>query len=195
MAKRTVQFLIDDIDGGEATGTVEFGIDGTHYTIDLSEENEKKLREALEPFRIKASRKGRLDSNANHRRLGITPAKIDPGQNRAIRDWAATKGLEVSDRGRIKQEIVERYNAEAGRVETTDFIRRQAAAVKVTAPTPAPVVEEPAPAPLDDKARAAAVAAAKPAAPAAPKKTAAKAQPVKAPAKKTTGTRGSRTSR
>jgi hypothetical protein len=39
----------------------------------------------------------------------------DRDQNRAIREWAQSKGIQVSDRGRIKQEIVDRYNAEAGR--------------------------------------------------------------------------------
>ena len=35
--------------------------------------------------------------------------------NQAIREWATSKKIDVSDRGRIKQEIVDRYNAEAGR--------------------------------------------------------------------------------
>ena len=39
----------------------------------------------------------------------------DRDQNRAIREWAQSKGIQVSDRGRIKQEIVDRFNAEAGR--------------------------------------------------------------------------------
>jgi hypothetical protein len=39
----------------------------------------------------------------------------DRDQNRAIREWAQAKGIDVSDRGRIKQDIVDRYHAEAGR--------------------------------------------------------------------------------
>jgi formamidopyrimidine-DNA glycosylase len=46
---------------------------------------------------------------------GRAPVKADRDQNRAIREWAQAKGLDVSDRGRIKQEIIDRYNAEAGR--------------------------------------------------------------------------------
>ncbi|MFC5004191.1 histone-like nucleoid-structuring protein Lsr2 [Dactylosporangium cerinum] len=34
--------------------------------------------------------------------------------NRAIREWALSKGIEVSDRGRIRSDLVERYHAEAG---------------------------------------------------------------------------------
>ncbi|GAA1814775.1 hypothetical protein HC028_09090 [Planosporangium flavigriseum] len=42
-------------------------------------------------------------------------ALVDRYQSRAIREWAQGKGIVVSDRGRIKQEIVDRYQAEAGR--------------------------------------------------------------------------------
>jgi hypothetical protein len=33
----------------------------------------------------------------------------------ALRDWAKRKGIQISERGRISQEIVEQYHAEAGR--------------------------------------------------------------------------------
>jgi hypothetical protein len=38
MATRTLVVLEDDIDGSQATVTVHFALDGTEYTIDLSEE-------------------------------------------------------------------------------------------------------------------------------------------------------------
>jgi len=38
-----------------------------------------------------------------------------PDQNRAIREWAVSKGYEISARGRIKQEIVDAYHEKAGR--------------------------------------------------------------------------------
>ena len=50
MAKRVVEILTDDLDGGEATETVSFALDGKAYEIDLGEENAAKLRGALEPF-------------------------------------------------------------------------------------------------------------------------------------------------
>ena len=46
---------------------------------------------------------------------GLQAARSDREVNRAIREWAKSKKLDVSDRGRIKQEIVDRYHAEAGR--------------------------------------------------------------------------------
>ena len=39
--------LVDDLDGEAADETVEFGIDGRNYEIDLSKENAGRLRDAL----------------------------------------------------------------------------------------------------------------------------------------------------
>src|SRR5829696_9711830 len=50
MASRTVLVLTDDTDGSEAQVTVNFGLDGTQYEIDLSEANAKKLTGALAPM-------------------------------------------------------------------------------------------------------------------------------------------------
>jgi len=42
---QTIQvLLIDDLDGGEAVGTVRFGLDGTEYEIDLSAAHNDELR-------------------------------------------------------------------------------------------------------------------------------------------------------
>ena len=50
MASRTIVLLEDDVDGTEADETIEFGIDGTTYAIDLSDSNAKKLRGALDGY-------------------------------------------------------------------------------------------------------------------------------------------------
>ena len=47
MAQKIQTFFIDDLDGSEAEGTVLFGLDGTHYEIDLSTGHAKELRSAL----------------------------------------------------------------------------------------------------------------------------------------------------
>lgn len=54
MAQRVITHLIDDLDGGEATGTVTFGYMGRTYEIDLSDKNSEKLGKALSPFMEKA---------------------------------------------------------------------------------------------------------------------------------------------
>jgi hypothetical protein len=47
VAKQTQWALVDDLDGSPAATTVEFGLDGQSYAIDLSAENVAKLRAAL----------------------------------------------------------------------------------------------------------------------------------------------------
>jgi hypothetical protein len=107
--------LVDDIDGGEAEETVKFAIDGTQYEIDLSKKNAAKMRDALAPY-VAASTKVARSAGATRASgsRGRGSAAVDRDQNRAIREWAQSKGIAVSDRGRIKQEIVDRYHAEAG---------------------------------------------------------------------------------
>jgi hypothetical protein len=118
VARRTIQLLTDDIDGSEAAETIKFALDGAQYEIDLSSDNASQLRSVLGSYVANARKVGRGGVVVGGRaavartRGGATG---DRDQNKAIRDWAQSKGLPVSDRGRIKQEVVDRYNAEAGR--------------------------------------------------------------------------------
>jgi hypothetical protein len=116
MAKRVIHELIDDIDGKPADESITFGLDGVQYEIDLSKKNAQRLREAIAPFVAAGTKVGRGGINVSARGRGRGgPARTDRDQNRAIREWAQARGIDVSDRGRIKQEIVDRYHAEAGR--------------------------------------------------------------------------------
>ena len=109
--KRIVTLLTDDLDGTEADSTIEFGIDGVNYTIDLSEKNAGKLRKTLDPYLKVASRAGRSTTGR------IPPAAQPPtrrsnrDQNQAIREWANKNGYEVSERGRIPTSIVEAFHS------------------------------------------------------------------------------------
>ncbi len=104
--------LVDDLDGAVADETVEFGVDGKNYEIDLSTANAKKLRDALSDFVASARRSG------GRRRASSAPAaasrrpSIDREQNQAIREWARKRGMKVSDRGRIPAEVLEAYHKE-----------------------------------------------------------------------------------
>lgn len=117
MAQKVQVLLVDDLDGGEAAETVKFGLDGTNYEIDLSDVHAKSLRDSLAQYVTSARRIGKASSTrpAAPRNRGGVGASSDREQNRAIREWAKRKGLEISDRGRISQDIVDRYHAEAGR--------------------------------------------------------------------------------
>jgi hypothetical protein len=115
MAKRVIHELIDDIDGKPADESITFGLDGVQYEIDLSKKNAQRLREAIAPFVAAGTKVGRGGISVSRGRGRGGPARTDRDQNRAIREWAQSRGIDVSDRGRIKQEVVDRYHAEAGR--------------------------------------------------------------------------------
>ncbi|MEV6631149.1 Lsr2 family protein [Actinoplanes sp. NPDC051470] len=111
MAKQVITLLTDDLDGGEADRTVEFGLDGVNYTIDLSEKNAGKLRKALDPYLNVATRVGRAGADSRARRGSASTGRASRDQNQAIREWATKNGYEVSERGRIPSSIVEAYHA------------------------------------------------------------------------------------
>jgi hypothetical protein len=118
MARRVITTLIDDLDGKPADRTVEFGLDGTNYTIDLSESNAGKLRKALDPYiaagtRIGRGGVGRIGRPAG-RAAGVRTTS-DRDKNKAIREWAAKNGYEISERGRIPQNLAEAYRTAHGR--------------------------------------------------------------------------------
>jgi Lsr2 len=119
MARKLEVQLLDDIDGGKADETLKFGLDGTLYEVDLSAKHAEQLRKILAAYVLKARRVGRGGITASRgrgpRRAAAIPARSDREQNQAIREWAKSKGLEVSDRGRIPASVVEQYQAEAGR--------------------------------------------------------------------------------
>src|SRR4029450_9128252 len=100
MAKQVITLLTDDLDGGEAARTVEFGLDGVNYTIDLSEKNSGKLRKALDPYLAVASRVGRSTGSGRIAGRDAAPARspANRDQNQAIREWATKNGYEVSER-------------------------------------------------------------------------------------------------
>ena len=112
MAKQVITLLTDDLDGGEADRTVEFGLDGVNYTIDLSEKNAGKLRKALDPFLNSATRVGRSGGvSASRRNAPASTGRASRDENQAIREWANKNGHPVSERGRIPSHIVEAYHA------------------------------------------------------------------------------------
>ncbi|MEV0734159.1 Lsr2 family protein [Polymorphospora sp. NPDC050346] len=111
MARQVITTLIDDLDGKPADRTVEFGIDGVNHTIDLSEANAGKLRTALDPY-IEAGRRLGRGGPASFMNRPASRSATAPNrrqENREIRDWAAQNGLEVSERGRIPQEVLDAY--------------------------------------------------------------------------------------
>ena len=100
MSKSVSVIVTDDLDGSENAQTVSFGLDGVAYEIDLAKKNRAKLEHALAPF-IGAARRVPRGGRA-----GGAPA-----DRSAVRDWARSNGLQVSERGRISADIIRRYEA------------------------------------------------------------------------------------
>ncbi|KXK63858.1 nucleoid-associated protein Lsr2 [Micromonospora rosaria] len=121
MAKQIIQKLIDDLDGGDADETVRFALDGVQYEIDLSAAHAQQLRDAFAPYTAHGTKVGRGGIvSGRAARSAAAPAGArgratsDREQNKAIRDWAKKSGRDISDRGRIPQEIVDEYHSKAG---------------------------------------------------------------------------------
>ncbi len=105
MAQKVQVLLIDDLDGSSADETVSFGLDGRTYEIDLSKKNADKLRKVLEPY-VENARRARPSG-----RKRATLAAGSRQRSAEIRRWAKSVGIEVSDRGRIPANVIEKYEA------------------------------------------------------------------------------------
>jgi nucleoid-associated protein Lsr2 len=118
-ARRVV--LIDHLDESEGAETITYAADGVSYEIDLSEENAKKFRSVLDPY-ITASRRveaappepvsiarasSRRRSSGSSGGSGGARSRQDLAE---IRKWAQEQGMDVAARGRIKQEIIDKYD-------------------------------------------------------------------------------------
>ncbi len=119
MAQKTIVHLIDDLDGSEATQTVEFGHQGKTYKLDLSDQNAAELEEALAPYIAAAQnvagvtgsgRRGGRRAAAPQQRSGDSK-NYDPKE---VRAWAQSNGLEVPARGRIPGSVLEQFKAANG---------------------------------------------------------------------------------
>jgi hypothetical protein len=111
VAKRNVTTLIDDLTGKEladGTGeTVNFSLDGVRYELDVNNRAAQRLRSALAPY-VKAGRRisgGRSKPPVRRSRIASDPA--------AVRAWAHSQGIPVSNRGRIPATVTAQFEAAA----------------------------------------------------------------------------------
>jgi len=105
MSKNVSVIVTDDLDGSDNAETVSFGFDGVTYEIDLAKKNRAKLEKALAPYIEAGRRVPRGGRRAGGRAGGASADRS------AVRAWAKSAGLEVSDRGRVSAEIMRQYEA------------------------------------------------------------------------------------
>jgi hypothetical protein len=115
MAQRVQVTLVCDVhaDDTAATETVEFGLDGSAYEVDLCDEHARDLRDRLAGF-VGAARRlsGRGTLSPASRGSGRRRrSRGESGEAARIREWARSQGLAVPERGRIPAELAERYAA------------------------------------------------------------------------------------
>jgi hypothetical protein len=110
----TKVITVDDVDGydGEDVAKREFEVRDRKFTLDLGDGNFKKLEElldALAPYLEKAAevkQAGRARKNATE---GST--RLRGYTNTDVRAWAAQEGVDVSARGKIADEVYEKFIA------------------------------------------------------------------------------------
>ena len=90
-----------------------FSLDGADYEIDLSKKNAASLRKAFAEY-IAAGRSIRSQRQAVRTKNVVAPrrTKDRSAELAAIREWAAKAGFQVSQKGRISQEVLDRYSQE-----------------------------------------------------------------------------------
>ena len=110
MAQKIQTLFIDDINGGEADGTVRFSLDGTDYEIDLNAKHTQDLRDALANY-VAHARKVGSTTRRGAARGNRRASTVDTG---AVRAWAREQGIGIKDRGRVPADVVARYQESVG---------------------------------------------------------------------------------
>jgi len=108
--------MVDDIDGTEATDTLEFSWGADDYTIDLSEVNAEEFRELMAKYIGHATKKVApvvLEPRKRAARGTSTPkpGKRSRDELSKIREWAGLNGHQVSPKGRIAEVVIAAYDS------------------------------------------------------------------------------------
>jgi hypothetical protein len=134
MAQQVLVQLVDDLDGtaSDDIATIQFGLDGAAYEIDLSSSNADRLRDVVADYVANARRTGgRVKRGMRPALAGKSSANGDAAQ---IREWAQVNGIELAARGRIPAHVVDSYReaqaAEKAAPATNGTAKRRSRAKK-----------------------------------------------------------------
>ncbi|HEX3899931.1 MAG TPA: Lsr2 family protein [Mycobacteriales bacterium] len=108
MAQRVQVLLVCDLhdDDTEGTDTIRFSLDGVSYEIDVCNSHAAQLRDSFAPYVGAGRRTGRVATMGARRQRVATG--VDPA---AVRAWAKSSGVKVSERGRIPADVIDQYAA------------------------------------------------------------------------------------
>ncbi len=118
MARKTHVLLLDDLDGGEATETVSFGLDGQVHEIDLSIQHAQEMRATLQPFvehariagRVRAAQRTNRQMHFDSATGQVAGGGKGPSEERA---WLRDNGYPVRVNGRIPVDMHAAWTAHA----------------------------------------------------------------------------------
>ena len=115
MAREVIEKLVDDLDGGEATESVAFALDGTSFEIDLSKKNRRRSGSCsiATSRRVGVVRRSAGGAARRPRRRRVEAERaFDIAE---LREWAGANDVTVPARGRIPQAVVDQYKQAGGR--------------------------------------------------------------------------------
>lgn len=115
MAQRVEVVLTDDLDGSVATHTVRFAVNGDNFEIDLNDTHAAEFQAALVPYlshgrKIADKPSGKRRSRGGKSAAARADLTMDESPE-VVRAWAKANGMDVSERGRIKNEVFEAFRA------------------------------------------------------------------------------------
>lgn len=113
--QKTVVQLVDDLTGEQIEDgkgeTIQFSFQNRSYKIDLTTESADEFRKTMQKYIKAGEQTGTVGTSGRSRRTS-TSSRNDKGYLQSIRNWAATRGIQVSARGRIAQTVIDQYEAD-----------------------------------------------------------------------------------
>lgn len=112
---------VDDITGEPGAETIDFGVEGKYYRIDLTEEGKAEFLAAMRPYMAHGQHCGNMELSAKGQKSRPAPtiSKRDhfgrhtPEEVQACREWAARIGVNLPPgQGRIPVDIWEAHDAD-----------------------------------------------------------------------------------
>ncbi|MEO7195774.1 MAG: Lsr2 family protein [Pseudonocardiaceae bacterium] len=112
VARKVITTLVCDVTGAEAAETINFGIDGKMYEIDLAENHAGILRDILGDYVEVARRAGKLTttSTGSRRSAAVSGERARRPDLSEVRAWARQEGYSVSARGRVSAEVLTAFD-------------------------------------------------------------------------------------
>jgi hypothetical protein len=111
MAKKTIEIITSDLSGEELEAgqgqTILFSVGDSAYSVDLTDDEAKEFHETLGKYTSVASRRSGRPSAQSRKASGSGRTSEELSH---IRAWAKSNGHDVSERGRIKAEVIEAFD-------------------------------------------------------------------------------------